>query len=138
MSVRFDRIRTGNQLRAVLGKMTVGASLTVTAATNATPIVVTTSASHNLTTGDFVSVDSVGGNTAANGLRNVTVLSATTFSIDGSVGNGAYTSGGTARRISYGLTLSDLEAIEDAVNRTRLNAGSPSALVSDAAAFVNF
>jgi hypothetical protein len=72
----------------------------VTGATNATPIVVTSDRVHRLTTGDRVVVAGVGGNTAANGTWLVTVLSSTTFSLDTSVGNGAYTSGGrvSARR----------------------------------------
>lgn len=72
-----------------------GAVLTVSGATNASPIVVTTSAAHLLSTGQTVVVASVGGNTAANGTFTITVLTSTTFSLDGSTGNGAYTSGGT-------------------------------------------
>lgn len=67
---------------------------TVTGATNASPIVIT-SASHGLTTGTRITVADVLGNTAANGSFNVTNINATTFSLDGSTGNGAYTSGGT-------------------------------------------
>lgn len=75
-------------------------ALTVTGATNASPIVITTSTVHGLRTGDKVYITGVGGNTAANNsLTNpawtVTVTSTTQFSLDGSTGNGAYTSGGT-------------------------------------------
>lgn len=66
----------------------------VTGATNASPIVIT-SAGHNLTTGTRVTVASVGGNTAANGTFAVTVVNGNSFSLDSSTGNGAYTSGGT-------------------------------------------
>ncbi len=66
----------------------------VTGATNASPIVIT-SASHRLTTGAYVTVASVGGNTAANGSYFVTRVDADTFSLDGTTGNGVYTSGGT-------------------------------------------
>lgn len=60
------------------------------------PIVVQTAGNHGLTTGDHVTVASVGGNTAANGaMRQITVVDANHFSIDGTTGNGAYTSGGT-------------------------------------------
>lgn len=72
---------------------------TVTGATNASPIVVTTSAAHGLTTGQTVYIGSVAGNTAANGSFVATVVSATTFSLGGSTGNGAYTSGGTVSRV---------------------------------------
>ncbi|HEV2769835.1 MAG TPA: ubiquitin-activating E1 FCCH domain-containing protein [Solirubrobacteraceae bacterium] len=66
---------------------------TVTAATNASPIVITGPA-HGLTTGDRVRVAGVQGNTAANGTFTVTVTSPTAFQLDGSTGNGAYTGGG--------------------------------------------
>lgn len=67
---------------------------TITGATNASPIVVT-SVGHGLTTGARVTITGVGGNTAANTTAVVTVLSSSTFSLDGVAGNGAYTSGGT-------------------------------------------
>jgi len=68
---------------------------------NTSPIVVTTPAAHNLITGDTVDVVNVAGNTAANGERIITVLTPTTFSLNGSVGNGTYTAGtGTFSKIS--------------------------------------
>jgi fibronectin type 3 domain-containing protein len=66
----------------------------VTAATNVTPIAVTVSAPHGLSTGDSVYIRNVLGNTAANGLWAITVTSTVAFTLTGSVGNGAYTSGG--------------------------------------------
>lgn len=66
----------------------------ITNATNATPIVIT-SAGHGLTTGTRVTISGVLGNTAANGTFNVTVVDGNTFSLDGGVGNGPYLSGGT-------------------------------------------
>lgn len=88
----------------------------INGATNASPIVISTTANHNLTTGQRVTVASVGGNTAANGTFTITVASATTFSLNGSTGNGAYTSGGTWRTTGLyraavaGAVLSALEA----------------------------
>ncbi|MFO0824393.1 MAG: beta-1,3-glucanase family protein [Gemmataceae bacterium] len=76
----------------------------ITGATNASPIVIT-SANHDLTTGDVIEVSGVGGNTAANGIFTVTVVDANTFSLDGSQGNGAYTSGGTWSSFSVPLRL---------------------------------
>lgn len=71
---------------------------TVTGATNANPIEITVSTNHGLTIGrtDYkVSVQNVGGNTAANVLNNaVTVTGQKTFTLTGVAGNGAYTSGG--------------------------------------------
>lgn len=72
-----------------------GSTSTVTAATNATPIVITTSAPHGLLTGQSVTIYGVAGNTAANGNWIITSTGTNTFSLIGSVGNGAYTSGGT-------------------------------------------
>lgn len=66
----------------------------VTGATNATPIVVT-AVGHGRATGEVVQVAGVLGNTAANGTWTITVTGANTFSLTGSVGNGAYTSGGS-------------------------------------------
>src|SRR5512135_1078249 len=52
---------------------------TVSTATNAAPIVIT-SAGHNRVNGDYVKVSGVGGNTAANGLFVVTMIDPNTFS----------------------------------------------------------
>ncbi len=73
----------------------VSLNVALTGATNATPIVITTASTGALTTGDHVTISGVLGNTAANGTFAVTVASGTTFSLDTSVGNGVYTSGGT-------------------------------------------
>jgi hypothetical protein len=76
------------------GTTAVKNSGSVTGATNASPISIT-SASHGLTTGTRVTITGVLGNTAANGTFNVTVVDANTFTLDSSSGNGPYTSGGT-------------------------------------------
>ncbi len=68
---------------------------TVTAASNTTPIAITTSTAHGLTTGHTVQIDGIEGNLAANGKFLVVVTGANTFTLTGSVGNGAWTSGGT-------------------------------------------
>jgi hypothetical protein len=73
---------------------------TITAASNATPIVVTATA-HGFANGDFVYIDAVAGNLAANGLWKIANQAANTFELtrpDGvnSVGSAAYTSGGYA------------------------------------------
>src|SRR5574344_708818 len=75
-------------------------TVNITAASNATPIVITATA-HGFNTGDKVYITGVGGNTAANGTWVVTRLTADTFSLNGSVGNGAYTSGGTVRKANF-------------------------------------
>lgn len=71
----------------------------ITAATNATPIAITTTTPHGLVTGAVVTVASVVGNTAANGTFKITKTGASTFTLDGSVGNSAYVSGGTTTAV---------------------------------------
>ncbi|MEX2185844.1 MAG: hypothetical protein WD875_03580, partial [Pirellulales bacterium] len=66
----------------------------VTGATNATPIVITSNG-HGLANGEQVTISGAVGNTAANGTFTVSNVTANTFRLNGSVGNGAYTSGGT-------------------------------------------
>jgi len=73
----------------------IGSSETITNATNASPIVITATA-HGYASGQTVTVSGVLGNIAANGTWTVTVLTANTFSLNGSTGNGAYVSGGSA------------------------------------------
>ena len=96
--------RPANTTQYAAGDAVAPATVAITGATNATPIVITATA-HGLVTGDRVTIASVGGNTNANGLRKVTVLTANTFSIQNEAtgaaiaGNGAYTSGGTLQRI---------------------------------------
>src|SRR5574344_1455463 len=67
---------------------------TVSNATNATPIVIT-AVGHGFLTGDKVFISGVGGNTAANGVFTITKIGVDTFSLDDSVGNGAFTSNGS-------------------------------------------
>lgn len=96
-------------------------SANVSGATNASPIVITTSAAHGFATGDYVSITGVLGNTAANGAFYITILSTTTFSLNGSTGTGAYTSGGTVS--DYGLfPYSSLPSNGDAFSVDQMNA----------------
>lgn len=87
----------------------------VTGATNASPVVIT-SANHGVSTGQAVTVASVGGNLAANGNFLASAIDANTFSLQGSTGNGAYTSGGTWKTtglykvVLTGAVLAALEA----------------------------
>lgn len=77
------------------GAVHAKAAKTVSDATNANPIVITTSAAHGLVDGDVVTIASVVGNTNANGTSIVNVLTSTTFQLIGKSGNSAYVSGGT-------------------------------------------
>jgi hypothetical protein len=67
----------------------------IASSTNATPIAITTSGSHNLGTGNTVVISGHLTNTAANGTWTITKTGATTFTLDTSVGNGVGGATGT-------------------------------------------
>jgi len=67
----------------------------ITGGTNATPIVATFAANSGLKTGDRVAISGITGNTGMNGEWTLEAVTATTFKLLGSVGNGTY--GGTPR-----------------------------------------
>ena len=83
-------------LNAAASAMTTRTDITdtVTNATNATPIVVTTTAANGLVTGDEVVISGVTGNTASNGTWLIVGVTTSSFQLVGSVGNGAYAGGG--------------------------------------------
>lgn len=103
---------------------------TVTGATNATPIVITTGTAHGYSDGDLIIIESVGGNTVANDEWIIDVLTSTTFSLIGSVGSGAYTSGGTTQRRSQ-IAYSATRALERACANT-WDSGGGDGVVSQA------
>lgn len=73
--------------------------VTVSNTTNAAPIVVTTSAqSPAFNANDFVYVNGVGGNLAANGVFQANPVNSTSLTLVGTTGNGTYTSGGIVTR----------------------------------------
>lgn len=86
---------------------------TVTAASNATPIVITldTGEGASFTNGDLVYVEGVLGNTNANGTFFSTI-SSDSLTLTGSAGNAAWTSGGTIKKVklasSYHISLAAL------------------------------
>lgn len=81
----------------------------VTGATNATPIVVTV-VGHGYATNDRARIEGVLGNLAANGDWWINVLGANTFELVGSVGTGAYTSGGTAKPLDVQINYNRIFA----------------------------
>jgi hypothetical protein len=70
-------------------------SASITGASNASPIVINTPSTAGLANGETVILSGVGGNTAANNTFTIAGLTATSFNLVGSTGNGAYTGGGT-------------------------------------------
>jgi hypothetical protein len=81
--------------------VTLAAALTITDATNASPISITCGnvIDTGINTGDRVLIQNVNGNLGANGIWTVTRTGATSFTLDGSAGTGTYTGGGVAREI---------------------------------------
>ena len=67
----------------------------ITGASNASPIVISSSNTSNLQNGQQVQISGVNGNTAANGLWTIAGVTSSGFQLVGSTGNGAYTSGGS-------------------------------------------
>jgi hypothetical protein len=104
---------------------------TISAATNAAPIVLTVNAAPGIVTNDYIYVSGVAGNTAANGWWKVTV-SGTSVTLLGSVGNGAYSSGGTWRKTNQarataltrvnGVLVSSADNEARYIGRLRINA----------------
>lgn len=87
--------------------------LAVLGATDASPIVVTVATTAGMgTVGSIVNVKltGVGGNTAANGYWQATIVNSSTFSLANSTGNGVYTSGGSVESGDLGLVDSILQA----------------------------
>lgn len=86
---------------------------TITGATNATPIVVTSS-SHGFSNGDWVVIWNVGGNANANGVFKVANVATNTFELTDPItganiaGSGSYTSGGIALSLDAHTFLADL------------------------------
>jgi hypothetical protein len=91
---------------------TLAAALTITDATNASPISITIGGviDTGINTGDQVLIQNVTGNLGANGIWTVTRTSATAFTLNGSSGTGVYTGGGVAREI-FGVSPGGQAAI---------------------------
>ena len=65
------------------------------------PIQITAN-NHGYKTGQKIIITGVGGITAANGTWTVTVIDPNTFTLNGSIGSGTYTSGGVAVNLDWG------------------------------------
>lgn len=87
--------------RGIPGNASIAASKSIASSTNASPIAVTTSAAHNLATGDRVRIISHATNTAANGTWTITKTSATAFTLNGSTGNGVGGATGTVYPLAF-------------------------------------
>lgn len=97
---RIDPLDTTGTESVTLGSLSNTSVLTISGQSNATPIVITTSTNHGLQSEDWVDIHSCTPNTAANGRWKIIVLSNTTFSLNGSSGNGATSATGDAKRVT--------------------------------------
>lgn len=84
----------------------------VTAATNAAPIVITSN-SHGLSDGQIVKISGVLGNTGANGVWTVQNKTSNTFELASSQGNGTYTTGGTWRSGAGTINYTNVQTTTD-------------------------
>lgn len=94
--------------------VTLQADLTTSAATAANPVVITTTASHNLNTGDYVYITGVGGMTEINDRTfQIRRVSATKFSLQGEDGTShtAYSSAGSVYTALVQWTLQALDTV---------------------------
>jgi hypothetical protein len=107
---------TGDTFKATLLSMasTAGKIYVVTAATNATPIVLTVSSTTGIVAGDVLVVGGILGNLAANGtwvagtVTGTTVQLLTKLDSNNSTGSGSYVSGGYIIDLSSASTLADI------------------------------
>jgi hypothetical protein len=91
------------------------ASGNLAGATNASPIVIATSAAHGLATGAIATIAGAKGNTNANGSWIITVVDATHFSLNGSTGNAAYTNSGTWASCSGASCTAEIDKFDAAI-----------------------
>ncbi|MCK9929422.1 hypothetical protein MXD62_19935 [Frankia sp. Mgl5] len=76
-----------------------GAPLTVSTVSGTSTVTVTTTANHGYGTADVVKIAGVAGHVGSNGTWTITRTGATTFTLNGAVGSGSYTSGGQVQRL---------------------------------------
>jgi Tc toxin complex TcA C-terminal TcB-binding domain/Neuraminidase-like domain/Ubiquitin-activating enzyme E1 FCCH domain/Salmonella virulence plasmid 28.1kDa A protein len=99
-----------------------GPVITITEASNATPIAITTASPHYLTTGMQVSISGVTGNTAANGTFMITVTGASAFTLNSATGNAPWAGGGTVTQpyLAFALngSVNDVFAIATQIGAT--------------------
>lgn len=94
-----------NNYSGQAGNVTAGGSVSITSSTNASPIVVQTSAAHGRVAGDTVDIYGHQTNTAANGQWIVDVPDATHLSLRSSTGNGVGGATGTVDFLAFGAAF---------------------------------
>lgn len=134
----------GTTYNGKAGNVSRAGLLTVTSASNTTPIRIITSAAHGLVEGDRVLNVQVGGNTAANGAFYVSVVDSTTFdlysgwtagAVSGAVaGAGAWTSGGAVQYLGTMPRATMIEDLVDDLDGSHINPAPENA--KDAASYL--
>lgn len=108
LSSLYSAPETSGQVPLRFGFLAAGAGLCqIIGATNATPIAIQTATPHGYESGQPVTITSVGGNTSANGNWVLARVDSTHFTLNGSAGNSAYTSGGTANNVASAIRWSN-------------------------------
>lgn len=102
---------------------TLSKTVSLVSGTGVSPIEVTTSTTHGLTTGQYLKVASVGGNTNANGSWQITVVNTTKFTLDGTSPNANYTSGGAVTRDYATLDAWEIDTDIDLVAADQVHYG---------------
>jgi len=113
--------------------VTVPSAVAIASSTNATPIVVTTSSPHGLTTGSSVYVYQHNTNTAANGTWKVSVVNSTSIILVGSVGNGVGAGTGYVQDMGYGASVT---IPSDGDPATASSVNTPLEGIADRTAFI--
>lgn len=102
-----------NEYRGIADNITIASTLSISASTNTTPIEITCSTSHGLSTGDRVTIYDHATNTNANGTWTITVVNATRFTLDGSTPTAGGGATGTVQPMDLGTYDMPEDLVED-------------------------
>jgi hypothetical protein len=116
--VSAARVQPGDQIRVMASPSPTNLGVTGTwngsvhiagfapsSTTNTTPITVNVAGGHGCSTGDLIRITGITGNTNANGIWDIVVVSPTAFTLTGSVGNGTSTTSGVLTRINQSQVI---------------------------------
>lgn len=91
----------GTSYNGLPANIAAPAAVNISSSTNASPIVVQTSASHGMKSGDVCDISNHLGNLNANGIWTITFVDATHFSLNGSTGSGVGTASGAVQPLTF-------------------------------------
>lgn len=96
------------------------APLTITAATNTAPILITTSTPHGVVDVSYGDITGIVGNAGGNGSWVLEFVTTTQLRLRNSIGNGTYTSGGALTKVGTFASIAELTNVDGAGSRTDL------------------